>query len=116
MPNARARGTRAMFPNLPHEREADLLREIDDLGKQIGALVLRLNSGQIHGVRLCPAGTPDLLLLHRGQMLFIECKARNGNLAASQVQMHERLRGMGFLVIVARTLDDVLNALEHCNG
>jgi hypothetical protein len=32
------------------------------------------------------------------------------------VQMHARLRGMGFPVIVARTLDEVLNELEHCNG
>jgi hypothetical protein len=116
MTRTRACGTRPIFSNLPHEREAGLLREIEDLGQGIGAIVLRLNSGQIRGVRLCPAGTPDLLLLHRGQMLFIECKARDGRLAASQVQMHARLRGMGFPVIVARTLDEVLKQLEHCDG
>lgn len=105
-----------MFSDLPYQREAGLLREIHDLGNQIGALVLRLNSGQIKGVRLCPAGTPDLLLLHHGQLLFIECKAEQGRLSPVQKEMHARLRGMGFTVIVARTLNDVLNTLECVDG
>jgi hypothetical protein len=105
-----------MFPDLPYQREAGLLREIHDLGNQIGALVLRLNSGQIRGVRLCPAGTPDLLLLRHGKPLFIECKTEQGRLSPVQKKMHARLRGMGFTVIVARTLDDVLNQLEQSNG
>jgi Holliday junction resolvase len=78
-----------------------------------GALVLRLNSGMAkNNVKLCPNGTPDILAIMMNKILWIEVKTKNGKLNADQIKMHAVLKAMGQTVIVARSIEDVMEAIK----
>jgi len=62
------------------------------------------------GVR---AGVPDLAIVHRGQPLFIELKAKGGTLSASQQQMIWRLQDAGAVVLLCRSLPEVEQGLRE---
>jgi hypothetical protein len=92
-----------------HEIQSDIIALLESHG----ALVIRMNAGRgRYNQRLAPAGTPDLLaLLETGETIWIEVKTPTGKLRPEQVAMHERLCDMGHTVIIARGVDDVLDAL-----
>jgi hypothetical protein len=59
------------------------------------------------------SGIPDLLFMwSEGRTLWIELKTRTGRVSAAQAAMHEKLRSLGFLVSLCRSIEDVVAALE----
>lgn len=61
-------------------------------------------------------GAPDLALFvqrHGFGALFIEMKTARGRLSPAQVQVHEWLRAAGYLVVVCRSSEEAIRALEH---
>ena len=74
--------------------------------------VMRLNSGMVENkyggrIRLAPAGTPDLLLIKDGKILFIEVKSAIGKITPLQEEFAEKLRSYGAEVILSRGIDDL---------
>lgn len=66
----------------------------------------RLNCGRVrtdggHLVRLCAAGTPDRLIVVRGQAVFIETKTSGAKPTLVQLEKHLELAEAGAIVIVA---------------
>ncbi len=93
--------------------ESQIQKQITDALKDAGYTVFRMQSGMVKGasgrfMRLCPAGTPDLLVVRSfGQVLWIEVKVPGGKFKPAQEPMIEKLRDMGHDVLVAHSLDDV---------
>jgi hypothetical protein len=58
-------------------------------------IVLRMNAGKAgrYNTRLCPPGTPDLLIVGNMGCLWVEVKGHGGKLRTTQDKMHDRLRG-----------------------
>jgi len=52
------------------------------------------------------AGWPDLEILCRGQLYFLELKAPKGTVTAIQRRIHTRIREAGFPVTIIRTLTE----------
>ena len=78
----------------------------------------RFNSGQaVEGNRriwfnTCP-GFPDIHgLLDDGRALYVEVKRHNGVVTGDQKRFLERAAGAGAVAIVARSVDDVMAALQ----
>ena len=57
------------------------------------------------------AGWPDLELLYKGKMYFIELKTTKGRVRPVQFDCHQRLYEAGSTVFVCRSIDEVGNAL-----
>lgn len=87
--------------------ENDIQKEIREFMQLHGWLVFRMNAGRRGGAQLCPAGTPDLLCLKNGRVLFIEVKRPGQKPSKVQKEFHELLMGNGFTVIVACDIDDL---------
>lgn len=90
--------------------EADLQRQVVELLTLLGNMVFRLNSGYSgrRNVKLLPPGTPDLLVVcPKGRVVWVELKTSTGKLRESQLEMHERLRGLGHEVLLVRDLNDL---------
>ena len=60
-------------------------------------------------------GTPDILAVHRGRLVAIECKSDVGSLSDVQKIQLERVLDAGGISIVARSVGDVATALELAN-
>lgn len=80
---------------------------IDHLTKQ-GWMVFRMNSGSRAGTRLHKKGTPDLMAQKDGETIWIEVKKPSGKLSPDQLKKHKEIRANGFIVIVAFSLQDVI--------
>ncbi len=63
-------------------------------------------------VRFGLAGTPDIIACIAGRLVGIEVKAPRGRLTEAQEAWHANARAAGALVIVARSVDDVIKGLE----
>jgi len=57
------------------------------------------------------AGVPDILLCHRGRMVGLELKAKDGRLSEAQNLTFARLRDAGIRVEVARDYDEALRRI-----
>lgn len=89
--------------------EKEIQKQIIDYLKQKGHIVFRMNSGKAqNNIRLCPPGTPDLLVATRSGHVWVEVKTSSGKLREEQVNMIQRLSAFGDRVLVARSLEDVL--------
>ena len=95
-------------------------KRLPDLEDALTPIVLRANSGLAFDrsgkrrIALAPAGTPDLLVfLPGGKTMFVEVKFGKAKAKAKPVQleMHECLRNLGFLVVVASGIGDVETAV-----
>ena len=81
--------------------ESQIQKQAIELLKLSGYLVFRLNSGRArNNIRLCPPGTPDLLAVKQGRVLWIEMKKPGGALSESQVGMITTLMNHGQEVAV----------------
>lgn len=114
-------------PTLPPQRESQVVSDIRDLAGRIGAMFLRQNAGMIvtqqgHVVKLAEEGFPDIQLLLGGNrmpdgracLLFIEAKRSSGGVVSpAQAAMHETLERMGFVVVVASSVQDVIDKLHE---
>jgi hypothetical protein len=57
-------------------------------------------------------GWPDIEIVWRGRVFFIELKAARGVLSKAQRETHRRLVYSGAYVVICRTVDDVERALR----
>ena len=94
--------------------ETDLSRAITKALEVAGCLVIRIQSGTLRlpgrVVKCAPKGTPDLcVIVPGGAVLWLEIKTATGKVSAEQKQMHERLRGLGQHVHVARSVSEALS-------
>ena len=88
--------------------EGIIQKSIVDYCTLKGALVFRMNSGQAkYNVKLAPKGTPDLYVVLNKKSVWIEVKTPTGKVSEPQQEMHDRLRGLGQYVLIARCLEDV---------
>lgn len=85
------------------------------------AFVHRLNSGRFKvadqaGTRWIQAGwlgAPDIVAMTtKGQFVAIECKAHSGRTTQEQIEFLQCVRAGGGIGIIARSVDDVINALR----
>ena len=98
-------------PKIPPITEAVITRQIRQYLKIAGILHWK----QHQGLGSTP-GIPDIIgCLPDGRMLAIEVKRPNGKLSPHQVKWTRWLTDNGAMVIIARDLADVINAIE-ANG
>ena len=99
--------TRAHWP-ITSRSEAQAEREI------LWYLQLRgILAWPTHGPRNRPVvpGMPDIVgVLSDGSMIAIEVKSEGGKLSKQQEQFHEQLLDHNVRVIVARSIDDIIQA------
>jgi hypothetical protein len=58
------------------------------------------------------AGVPDLQIVTPGKTFFVEMKAGAGKLTASQKDMHEKLRSLGFSVHTCHCIESFVIVVE----
>jgi len=84
--------------------------------RKIPAVPLRTNAGERividpetggrYRIKMLPAGFPDYMLLGAGgRVLFVEFKTAKGTMKAAQLNWQERLKGLGFGHVVARSAE-----------
>lgn len=56
-------------------------------------------------------GLPDFCCVYRGLAFYIEAKAPKGECTPNQLKRHEEIRAAGGYVVVARSVQDVADAL-----
>ncbi len=96
--------------------ESEIQKQIIDYCNAAGALVFRMNAGgRGHNIKKPPKGTPDVLVIFNRVALWIEVKTKKGIISDDQKKMHMRLTGLGQHIIVARSLDDVIDKLKILN-
>lgn len=67
--------------------------------------------------RVAMRGVADILgVLPGGQFIAVECKYGSGQLSPEQRTFADRVREMGGLFVLARSVEDVDNALEGRDG
>lgn len=105
------------------ESEAKLQAKVIRYLESRGLDVERLNTGHIkteHGswVRLCKAGTPDVLTLipPMGRAWYIETKRIDGKERETQLKRHAALRAQGAIVDVVRSVDEVAALYARYRG
>jgi hypothetical protein len=59
------------------------------------------------------AGVPDLIVVAPRHVLFIEVKAPKGVTSEDQKAVHAHLRGLGYTVAIARSIQDVRLTFQH---
>ena len=106
--------------HVPSETQG-ITRPIQDALMGAGYFCLRLNSGLIKSgsryIRLCPAGTADLLLCPAEKLpIWIETKTLKGKTNKEQLEaqgaFREQVVRLGHQYVTARCLDDVLELLR----
>lgn len=73
----------------------------------------RIGGGAMRRAGMC-SGFPDLIVLAPGsKTLFIELKSKVGVLSDNQKAIHPRILTLGFPLLVARTLDEVIKFMKE---
>lgn len=86
--------------------ERDIERYLKDRVDKIGGLCWKFNSFGTDGV-------PDRLVIYRGQLCFVELKAKDGKVSAIQKYRHEQLRKHGHAVKVLWSREDVDELIRY---
>lgn len=94
--------------------ESEIQKQIIRYLELQGYLVFRMNAGKTrYNVRLAPPGTPDLLcLMNNGRSLWIEVKQPSKKPTSVQTEFHKKLITSGHKVIVACSIDDVIEKIK----
>lgn len=112
-----------LYAQQRHLSEKDIQTSIIDYLTRCSAIawVHRLSSGKFRvvdqsGTRWIQAGwvgAPDIIgMTTKGQFVGIEVKAWNGVASAEQIAFLQAVRAGGGVGIIARSVDDVINALR----
>ena len=59
------------------------------------------------------AGVPDLVVVAPRHVFFIEVKAPKGRASDEQKAVHEHLRALGYVVVIACSIEDVRLTFRH---
>lgn len=70
----------------------------------------------VHGSGMGRNGLPDIVAVYHGRALAIECKSPTGRLRPLQLHELGRARHAGAIGIVARSVDDVRDVLDHIDA
>ncbi len=99
------------------EREQDIQNAILEYLKVRGHYALRINSGarpvesgsKRYFIRMAPKGTHDIIgcIKDTGQFFSIEVKSKIGKLSVEQKDTMDRIRQLGGISFMARSIDDV---------
>jgi len=57
-------------------------------------------------------GAPDLVVVKRGRVLFLEVKTAKGKVSEKQSEVHDLLRLHGMEVRVVRDIDDITDLIQ----
>jgi len=113
MPRHRARSTAlrlagagVTLPALPRQSEASFMAQVVAYAKLRG-----WHAYHTYSSRRSEPGFPDLVLVRRPRVLFIECKAVGGYLSASQAAWLDELDACGQVTCVWRPAD--WPSIEH---
>lgn len=90
----------------PDQSEAEITRAIRFFLKSQGVWHFKLHQG----LGSTP-GIPDIVGIWKGKPLFIEIKTRKGKLSDVQATKIAEINQAGGLAFVARSIDDVIEAL-----
>ncbi len=97
--------------------ETAISRQIRKALEVAGYWPMRLPSGTARGggVRMCQAGTPDLMVIGKraGVLCFLEVKTASGELSASQILWHEQGVRRGCRVYVVRSVREALESVAE---
>ena len=63
-------------------------------------------------MHLAQKGTPDRLAVYKGFAVFIEVKRKGGKPTQEQLEIHSQIRRGGGLVVIAESVDDVIQILK----
>lgn len=84
-------------------RERDIQARVVGYARAKQCLARKLDFGQ---------GWPDYMILHHGELLFIEFKQASGRLTPLQEHIHAELRKRGFEVHVVRDIEHGILLIE----
>jgi len=102
--------------------EAAISRSIKQYLDARNIFNIRINSGMVRvlnfrndvsWMQLAPKGTPDRLALYKSWSVWIEVKRTGGRVSPEQRDMHKRIREAGGFVIIAESIDDVIEGLKE---
>ena len=72
------------------------------------------NQNQQHLVRIgVLTGFSDLILIHFGEVLFVEVKTEKGTQSEKQIEFQERVEKNGFKYFIARSVKDLQDYLDR---
>lgn len=85
--------------------------------QQAGAIAFRMNSGKVKvrggWMQLAPNGTSDILVFPvSGPVTWVETKIKNGKQNEDQLEFELRVKMFGHRYILARTIDEGMEALK----
>lgn len=69
-------------------------------------------AGRLKAMGVTP-GWPDFLILGPGGPVFIEIKAKGQRLSAAQAEWHRKAQALGYIVYLARAIEDVQAILRR---
>lgn len=91
--------------------EAQVKVEVQTWLEKAGYFWLRIQSGKVRVKRgfmqLCPKGTADIVVFHKGKTFWIEMKTATGKQRPEQVTFQAKALTAGHGYLLARTLDEV---------
>ena len=95
--------------------ESDVQRAIVQALSYAGWLVMHIPNQSTRGRQrwsgLVP-GAPDLVVVRRGRVLFLEVKTEKGKVSEKQSEVHDLLRLHGMEVRVVRNADDIMDLIQ----
>jgi hypothetical protein len=93
------------------------LRGIYAYRQNTGAAEYQDKAGKKRFVRYGKKGVSDIIgvLPPGGRFIAVECKAPNGRLSEHQIEFLNDIERMGGLAVVARSVEDIENALRRQN-
>lgn len=92
--------------------EAEIQRDVLSYLRRRGLLHARTNAGRKGGVRLAPAGWPDVVGMYKGHFFGLEIKAKDGVVSAEQWATLLRIRDEGGYAGVVHSVEEVSRLLS----
>jgi Holliday junction resolvase len=105
---------RVKRPNFPR-KESDVQRALVQVLSYAGWLVMHIPNQSTRGRQrwagLLP-GAPDLVVVKRSRVVFLEVKTEKGKVSEKQLEVHNLLRLHGIEVRVVRDVDDIADLIQ----
>ncbi len=110
--------TKDSLPKRAYKREeASLVKACLEYLRLDGHLALRNNSGIIYlrdgfsprAVRVGMPGSSDIIgCTKNGRFFAVECKSKNGKLTKHQAEFLEKVKSLGGIALVVRSVDELM--------
>ena len=90
-------------------KELAIQRQIIEYYEALGAACCKLQA-------VARRGWPDIIIVYKGNVIFVETKTTDGRVSKIQKYIHSKIRNSGGTVVVAVSLWECLRKLETING